>query len=46
MASGDSSTAGVGEVRLQRRIEPLRDHIRGGGVGDTIDVVVYGACGA
>jgi NhaA family Na+:H+ antiporter len=42
MASGDSSTAGVGEVRLQRRIEPLRDHIRGGGVGDTIDVVVYG----
>jgi NhaA family Na+:H+ antiporter len=43
MASGDSSaTAGVAGVRLQRPIDRARDHIRGGGVDDTIAVVGYG----
>jgi len=42
MASGDSSATGVAEVRLQRPIDPTRDHVRGGGVDDPIDVVGYG----
>src|SRR6185312_15383469 len=42
MAGGDSPATGVAEVRLQRPIDPTRDHLRGGGVADTIAVVVYG----
>jgi len=42
MATGDSSATGVAEVRLQRPIDPARDHVRGGGGGDAITVVGYG----
>jgi Na+:H+ antiporter, NhaA family len=28
--------------RLQREVDPARDHVRGGGVADTITVVAYG----
>jgi NhaA family Na+:H+ antiporter len=42
MASADSLTTGVVEVRLQQAIDPPRDHIRGGGAGDPIEVVGYG----
>jgi len=41
MATGESSASGAPEVRLRRPIDPARDHIRGGGVSDTIAVVVY-----
>ena len=41
MASGDSPATGVAEVRLQRPIDPARDHLRGGGAGAPIEVVGY-----
>ena len=43
MASASSSaTDGLTEIRLQRPIDLQRDHVRGGGVADTIEVVAYG----
>ena len=41
MAAGDSSVTGA-EVRLQHPIDRARDHVRGGGVADPIEVVGYG----
>jgi len=43
MAVDDSSVTGVAGVRLQRPIDPARDHVRGRGAGtSTIEVVGYG----
>jgi NhaA family Na+:H+ antiporter len=38
MATDDSHAAGV---RLQQPLDPARDHVRGGGVTDTVTVVAY-----
>jgi len=37
MSNDDSRTA----VRLQRPVDPARDHVRGGGVPDTVTLVAY-----
>jgi NhaA family Na+:H+ antiporter len=37
---GEPSGAGTA-VRLQRPVDPARDHVRGGGVPDTVTVVAY-----
>jgi Na+:H+ antiporter, NhaA family len=38
MPASDAPTA----FRLQREVDPARDHVRGGGVADTVTVVAYG----
>src|SRR3954451_12807173 len=40
MASDDSGVK-TAAVRLQRPVDPARDHVRGGGVPDTVTVVAY-----
>jgi NhaA family Na+:H+ antiporter len=42
MASGESPAAAVPQVRLRRPVDGTRDHVRGGGTSDTIEVVAYG----
>jgi NhaA family Na+:H+ antiporter len=42
MSAGEASVTGVAGVRLQRPIDDARDHVRGGGTSDTIEVVGYG----
>ena len=42
MAGGDSSATSATTMQLQRGIDPARDHIRGTGAGDRIEVVSYG----
>ena len=40
--AGDHSTATrASSVRLQRPVDPGRDHVRGGGAADTVVVVAY-----
>src|SRR5260221_552198 len=42
-AMAKDGSPGVGDaLRLQRPIDPNRDHVRGGGVADTVSVVAYG----
>jgi NhaA family Na+:H+ antiporter len=41
MASEEGSGSKATAVRLQHPIDPQRDHVRGGGVPDTITVVAY-----
>jgi NhaA family Na+:H+ antiporter len=42
MSGAESPVTGVAEVRLQRPIDRARDHVRGGGESDRIEVVGYG----
>lgn len=37
----DDSTAELAALRLQRPVDPARDHVRGGNVPDTVTVVAY-----
>src|SRR5579871_6625245 len=39
---GTAAATGAADVRLKRAIDPGRDHVRGGGAGDRIEVVGYG----
>ena len=41
MATENSSSAGAAAAELQRAVDPSRDHVRGGGVPDTVKVVTY-----
>lgn len=38
MSASDEPSA----FRLQREVDPARDHVRGGGVADVVTVVAYG----
>jgi NhaA family Na+:H+ antiporter len=42
MAGSDSSATSIEDVHLHRPIDPARDHVRGSGAGDRIEVVSYG----
>src|SRR5882757_3356262 len=42
MAGGDPSATSGANVHLRRPIDPARDHTRGSGAGERIEVVTYG----
>ena len=41
MASDHSTATHAASVRLQRSVDPERDHVRGGGAAETVEVVAY-----